>query len=166
MDAANNQSYAFTVHSFDWKGTETKYRSLDQSVSDHPKEQFRFEVVDGVFIEFILNAVKLKYLNKSSTFTKVKLKSEKMADQPLLATDVKYPKSCGEIKRRNPHAQSGHYLIYPEMESDTEVEVVSTPYGSAGTHVMCNMNDIEQRGFDRDPRQSRKWSTGYALGLS
>eukprot|EP00943_MAST-04B_sp_MAST-4B-sp1_P008558 g8558.t1 len=178
VNVCANRAYAFTVHSFDWKGTETKYRSLDQSVSDYPRQKFRFEVVNGAFIEFILNTVKYeftlngtffnytKYQNKTVTFTKEKLKSVNMAGQPLLTTNIKYPKNCGEIKRHNPNAQSGRYLIYPEMESDAEVEVGSTPYGSAGTNVMCNMNVIEQRGFDRDPRQSRKWSTGYALGLS
>ena len=178
LDICANRNYAFTVHSFDWKSAETNYRSQDQSVLDYPKQKFRFEVVDGNFIEFILNSVNYnftfsgkhfdytKYQNKLATFTKEKLKSVKMADQPLLESGVKHPKNCGEIKRHNPNARSGRYLIYPELESDVEVEVGTTPYGSAGTNVMCNMNTIEQQGLDRDPRQSRKWSTGYALGLS
>ena len=89
-----------------------------------------------------------------------------MIKHPLIPTpNVQYPRNCGEIKSSNHTAISGRYMIYPGMESSLEAEIGKTPYRSgAGVSVWCNMG-YEEVGEYKNPKQSRKWSTNYRLGM-
>ena len=96
-----------------------------------------------------------------------------MTSHPILPVNMSRPRTCGEIKRSNPNAISGRYIIYPASESDAEAEIESSPYGKeeTGVSVWCNMDftkgyRIEEADDYREVRQSRKWSTNYQFGMS
>ena len=178
-DVCWKRNFEFKVFSEDWKNqltdmrNENAYRKVDQS---------KFVITETFYSYDVRNDTKWKNKDNNNTigpfhypinFSPKVIRQELMTSHPILPVNMSRPRTCGEIKRSNPKAISGRYIIYPASESDAEAEIESSPYGKeeTGVSVWCNMDftkgyRIEEADDYREVRQSRKWSTNYQFGMS